>query len=215
MPCRLTELNKFSISQEQAPCCGDAVPPAGGLRGSGGQTWGALRLGHGQPGDGAAGGVLLEVQSFFPVKVSERTWHFCGVGRPASPAMSPQGVGPGPRDGAAPAFDAAHTPALAFSPTARSPGSSPRRRACLRGPHPPDAGALWAASVPPYTPAPPDARSVQPGAAVAAPSEASRWCGPRRPDTDRLQGQCRETRRRGAQRGEAPPHRVGPRAGRQ
>jgi len=54
---------------------------------------------------------------FFPVKASERTRRFSGVGPPAFPALVPRVVGPGPTCGARPASGVAHMRCTASCPS--------------------------------------------------------------------------------------------------
>lgn len=64
---------------------------------------------------------------FFPVKVSERTRRFSGVGKPSSPAMVSQVAGPDLTYDARPEFDVARIHYIAFCPSAHSRASGPQK----------------------------------------------------------------------------------------
>jgi len=110
---------------------------------------------------------------FFPVKVSERTRRFAGVGPPASLALAARKLGPGLTTDAAPALGGARTHSPASCSSARGPGSRRPTRAAPRWLHPTPGGARGAGGVPPQMPVRPSARGAPRADAGGAPCEGA------------------------------------------
>jgi len=119
-PRRLTASGGGPGDRPPAPAPAGAWPGGG----RGGDARGRARLDgpHARSPGGqrrAARGMggLRRSSPFFPVKASERTRRFSGVGPPAFPALVPRVVGPGPTCGARPAAGVAHMRCTASCPS--------------------------------------------------------------------------------------------------